>query len=77
MSENRVIVNIDSKKKPINPMIYSNFIEHIGEYIHNGMWAYDPVNVPLVDNIPSLVGIRGDGIRKDVLQKVRDILKDT
>jgi len=73
LSENRVIVNIDSKKKPINPMIYSNFIEHIGECIHNGMWAYDPVNVPLITDIPSLVGIRGDGMRKDVLQTVRSL----
>jgi len=54
-------------------MIYSNFIEHIGECIHNGLWAYDPVNVPLVDDIPQLVGLRGDGMRKDVLQAVRDI----
>ena len=73
MSENRVIVNIDSKKIPINPMIYSNFIEHIGECIHNGLWAYDPVNVPLVDDIPQLVGLRGDGMRKDVLHAVRGL----
>ncbi len=45
--KNKIMVNIDSDKKYINPMIYSNFIEHIGECIHNGIWAYDPVKVPL------------------------------
>jgi alpha-N-arabinofuranosidase len=58
--ENRIIVNVDSKKKPINPMIYSNFIEHLGECIHNGIWAYDPITVPLIKRNPFLIGIRED-----------------
>ena len=70
---NNIIININSKKKIINPGIYSNFIEHIGECIYNGIWAYDPVNVPLVDNNSILLGIRNDGVRKDVLQVVKDL----
>ncbi len=54
-------------------MIYSNFIEHLGDCIHNGIWAYDPVNVPLIDDIPLLLGDREDGVRKDVLQAVIDL----
>ena len=73
VKDNKIVINVDSKKKPINPMIYSNFIEHIGDCIHNGLWAYDPVSVPLVNDIPSLVGIRGDGMRKDVLHAVRGL----
>ncbi len=70
---NNIIINVNSKKKPINPGIYSNFIEHIGDCIHNGIWAYDPVNVPLVKNNFFLLGIRNDGVRKDVLQAVKDL----
>ena len=41
-------------------MIYSNFIEHLGECILNGIWTYDPVNVPLVKNNPRLISVRED-----------------
>jgi len=70
---NNIIINVNSKRKPINPGIYSNFIEHIGECIHNGIWAYDPVNVPLVESNSFLLGTRNEGIRKDVLQAVKDL----
>ncbi|TFF90411.1 MAG: hypothetical protein EU548_03140 [Promethearchaeota archaeon] len=73
ISKNKIIVSVESKKKPINPMIYSNFIEHIGDCIHNGIWAYDPVNMPLIENIPLLIGEQGDGVRKDVLKAVKDL----
>ncbi|MFX1446262.1 MAG: alpha-L-arabinofuranosidase C-terminal domain-containing protein [Promethearchaeota archaeon] len=72
-NDNKIIINVDSKTKPIDPRIYSGFIEHLGECIHNGIWAYDPVNVPLVNEVPSLVGIRGDGVRKDVLKAFKDL----
>lgn len=68
MTDNKVIINVGSRRKPINPMIYSSFIEHIGECIHNGLWAYNPVNVPLVDDNPSLIGMR-----KDVLKAVKEM----
>ncbi len=58
--ENNIVVDVESKKKSINPMIYSNFIEHLGECIHNGIWAYDPVNVPLFKGNPKLKGMRED-----------------
>jgi alpha-N-arabinofuranosidase len=70
---NKIIINVDSKKKPIDRRIYGGFIEHLGECIHNGIWAYGPVNVPLVKNIPILKGIYGDGVRKDVLKAFRDL----
>ena len=69
LTENsKIVINVSSKKRLINPGIYSGFIEHLGECIHNGIWAYDPVNVPLIDGVPSLIGNRGDGVRKDILQ---------
>jgi len=68
LKENTIIVDVGSNKMPINPMIYSNFIEHIGECIHNGLWAYDPVNVPLVKENTFLVGMR-----QDVLQAVKEL----
>ncbi len=65
---NKISINVDSLKKSIDPMIYSNFIEHLGECIHNGLWTYDPVNVPLVEGNPFLVGLR-----QDVLQAVKNL----
>ncbi|MBD3226756.1 MAG: hypothetical protein GF329_01090, partial [Candidatus Lokiarchaeota archaeon] len=67
MRRNKIVIDINSKKIPINPMIYSNFIEHLGECIHNGLWAYDEVNVPLVETLFL------DKIREDVLQAVKEI----
>lgn len=49
-------------------MIYGNLIEHIGECIHNGIWIHDPINVPLVQDNPLLVGAR-----KDLLQAVKEL----
>ena len=69
--DSKIIINVDSKTRPIDPRIYGGFIEHLGECIHNGIWAYDPVNVPLVEGIPSLRGISGDGVRQDVLRAFR------
>ncbi|KKL80080.1 hypothetical protein LCGC14_2008390 [marine sediment metagenome] len=66
--ENKISVNIESATKYINPMIYSNFIEHIGECIHNGIWAYDPVKVSLTTGNPRLIGVR-----EDLLKAVRDM----
>ncbi|MFX1451583.1 MAG: alpha-L-arabinofuranosidase C-terminal domain-containing protein [Promethearchaeota archaeon] len=58
--ENNIIIDVGSEKRSINPMIYSNFIEHLGECIHNGLWAYDPVNVPLFKGNQKLIGMRED-----------------
>ena len=49
-------------------MIYSNFIEHLGECIHNGLWTYDPVNVPLVKD-----NLRLNGVRQDVIKAVKEL----
>ncbi|TXT66213.1 MAG: putative Intracellular exo-alpha-L-arabinofuranosidase [Promethearchaeota archaeon] len=66
--KNAITINVNSKSKPIDPRIYGNFIEHIGDCIHNGLWTYDPVNVPLVDENPFL-----SRVRKDVLKAVKDL----
>jgi len=58
--ENKVIIDIGSEKKSVNLMIYSNFIEHLGECIHNGLWAYDSFNVPLFKGNQKLIGMRED-----------------
>ena len=68
VKENSIIIDINSSKKAINPMIYSNFIEHLGDCIHNGLWPYDPVNVPLVENNPNL-----SGVRQDVLKAAKEL----
>jgi len=68
VKENRIIIDVGSKKKTINPMIYSAFIEHLGECIHNGLWTYDPVNVPLVKGNQFL-----EGVREDVLEAAKDL----
>ncbi|MFW9899080.1 MAG: alpha-L-arabinofuranosidase C-terminal domain-containing protein [Candidatus Thorarchaeota archaeon] len=67
-NQNKISIDVGSPKKPIDPMIYSNFIEHLGECIHNGLWAYDPVNVPLVNENPFLIGVR-----EDILQALKDL----
>ncbi len=58
--ENKIVIDVSSNKKPINPLIYGNFIEHIGECIHNGLWSYGSVNVSLVEGDPRLIGMRQD-----------------
>jgi len=65
---NKIIVDVELDKHPINPMIYGNFLEHLGECVKNGMWTYDPVNVPLVQDNFFL-----EGIRQDVLEAAKDI----
>ena len=64
---NRILIDVSSNKKPIDPMIYSNFIEHLGDRIHNGLWSYEEVSVPMC-GVPRL-----DKVRKDVLEAVRDL----
>ena len=66
--ENIIVIDVSSKKRLINPMIYSHFIEHIGDCIHNGIWTYDPVNVPLVKGNPRLTGVR-----QDLLQAIKNL----
>ncbi|MHA1886041.1 MAG: alpha-L-arabinofuranosidase C-terminal domain-containing protein [Promethearchaeota archaeon] len=66
---NKIKINVDSSKKQINPMIYGNFIEHIGDCIHNGIWTYKPPNVPLVTGVPLL----GEGVRKDLLEAIKEM----
>jgi len=68
VKENSIVVDINSSKKSIDPMIYSNFIEHLGDCIHNGLWAYDPVNVPLIEDNPRL-----SGVRQDVLKAAKEL----
>ncbi|MHA1489629.1 MAG: alpha-L-arabinofuranosidase C-terminal domain-containing protein [Promethearchaeota archaeon] len=70
ISYNKIIVNIDSNNIKINPHIYSNFIEHLGECIHNGIWTYDPVNVQLVKENPRLIKVREDLLKAVVDLKI-------
>ena len=57
--KNKIEINIDGGKKPINQKIYSNFIEHIGYCIHNGIWTYDDsISDPLIKDNPYFIGIR-------------------
>ncbi len=67
MSKCSISLDINSKRKKISPFIYGNFIEHVGECIHNGIWSYDAVNVPLASN-PVL-----DKVRKDLLQATKKL----
>ncbi|MHA1272657.1 MAG: alpha-L-arabinofuranosidase C-terminal domain-containing protein [Promethearchaeota archaeon] len=61
-------INTDSNKIKISPLIYGNFIEHLGNCIHNGIWTYDKVEVPLVNNNERLIGVR-----KDVLLAAKEL----
>ncbi len=67
---NMIVVDLNSPKRPINSMIYSNFIEQLGDCIHNGVWIDNPVdiNVPLNKDDPFLFGIR-----EDVLKAVKEM----
>ncbi len=42
-------------------MIFGSFIEHVGECVHDGIWAYSKTSLPLADN-PEL-----DKVRRDLL----------
>ncbi|MHA1265756.1 MAG: alpha-L-arabinofuranosidase C-terminal domain-containing protein [Candidatus Helarchaeota archaeon] len=68
MLEAKVVIDTASPKIEISNGIYGNFIEHIGKCIYNGIWTYDPVNVPLVQDNPLLTGIR-----QDLLHAVRQL----
>lgn len=65
---NTIKINVNSKKSSIDPWIYGNFIEHIGECIHNGIWAYDPISVPLYKWNELL-----NGMREDVIQAAKEL----
>ncbi|MFX1490433.1 MAG: alpha-L-arabinofuranosidase C-terminal domain-containing protein [Promethearchaeota archaeon] len=65
---NKIKIDLNSNKIYIDPMIYSNFIEHLGDCIHNGIWTYDSVDVPLIKGDPRLVGVR-----EDLLKAVKDM----
>ena len=57
--KNQIEINVDGSKKPIDQNIYSNFIEHIGYCIHNGIWTYDDtITDPLIIDNPYFIGIR-------------------
>jgi alpha-N-arabinofuranosidase len=60
MINNSIKIDINSRKVLISPLIYGSFIEHIGDCIHNGLWACEPAEVPLMENIPILSGMRKD-----------------
>jgi len=66
---NHITLDLNAPKRKISPLIYGSFIEHIGECIHNGLWVYDKVNVPLVEDVP----LFKNGVRKDVLQAIKDL----
>ncbi|WP_228851555.1 alpha-N-arabinofuranosidase [Aegicerativicinus sediminis] len=57
----RIKIDPDRTVGEISPLIYGNFVEHLGRCVYGGI--YDP-NSPLSDK---------DGIRKDVLQAAKDL----
>ncbi|MFX0072884.1 MAG: hypothetical protein ACFFAO_17545, partial [Candidatus Hermodarchaeota archaeon] len=65
----KITIKVNSEKNTINPMIYGNFVEHLGDCIHNGVWTYDPINVPLVENEYPRI----KRIRKDLLNALKDV----
>jgi len=57
--KNEIDINVAGSNKPIDQKIYSNFIEHIGYCIHNGIWTYDDsITDPLIKENPYFIGIR-------------------
>lgn len=56
---NRIKIDLDRQRGPINPRIYGNFIEHLGGCIYGGI--FDEGN-PRSD---------ADGFRLDVLEAVK------
>lgn len=56
---NKIEIDVGASKKPIDPNIYSNFIEHMGGCINNGIWTYDE---SIIDSLhkdnPYLIGVR-------------------
>ena len=57
----RIKIDPDRTIGEIDPLIYGNFVEHLGRCVYGGI--YDPES-PLSDD---------DGIRKDVLEAVNDL----
>ncbi|MGC9470495.1 MAG: alpha-N-arabinofuranosidase [Bacteroidales bacterium] len=57
----KIKIDIDRTIGEVNPMIYGNFVEHLGRCVYGGI--YDPGS-PLADE---------DGFRKDVLEAVKDL----
>ena len=62
MAQNaRIKIDIDRKIGEVSPLIYGNFVEHLGRCVYDGI--YEPGS-PLSDE---------NGFRKDVLEAVRDL----
>lgn len=57
----RIKIDVDRKIGEISPLIYGNFVEHLGRCVYGGI--YDPGS-PLSDS---------EGIRKDVLEAAKDL----
>lgn len=57
----RIKIDIDRTIGEIDPLIYGNFMEHLGRCVYGGI--YDPSS-PLSDE---------DGLRKDVLEAAKDL----
>lgn len=57
----RIKIDIDRTVGEVNPLIYGNFVEHLGRCVYGGI--YDPGN-PLSDE---------NGFRKDVLEAVKGL----
>ncbi len=57
----RIKLDLDRTIGEVNPMIYGNFVEHLGRNIYGGIWDPDS---PLSD---------ADGFRQDVLEAVKGL----
>ncbi|MDX1674529.1 MAG: hypothetical protein R3314_07045, partial [Longimicrobiales bacterium] len=57
----RIKIDLDRTIGEVDPLLYGNFVEHLGRHIYGGI--YDP-DSPLADE---------DGFRTDVLEAVREL----
>ncbi len=58
----KATIDLDETVGKINPNIYGQFAEHIGELIYPGIWVGEESNIP-----------NDDGIRKDLLEALKRI----
>jgi len=61
-AQNKLIINADQGKEPINKNIYGHFSEHLGHCIYGGYWVGENSPIP-----------NTRGIRNDVVKALKDI----
>jgi alpha-L-arabinofuranosidase len=61
-SKNKITIDASNQEYKINKNIYGQFSEHLGRLIYGGIWVRPNSSIPNID-----------GIRKDVVQALREI----